>query len=97
MVIALPLILVILAPNFNTLAVFGFAIDAGSLVLGIPPPIYKYPVPSSSTSTAGSKSHVTPAIPGVLPVIRALPSGSDHGPIGESAVSTPMPDAPFEK
>ncbi|MNJ43255.1 hypothetical protein D3C77_382540 [compost metagenome] len=71
--------------------------DTGSVLFGIPPPTYRYPEPSSSTNTAGSNSHVTPDIPGVLWVTNARPNGSDHGPIGESAVNTPIPAAPLEK
>ncbi|MNT79106.1 hypothetical protein D3C72_2184090 [compost metagenome] len=63
----------------------------------MPPPQYRYPVPSLSTNTAGSNSQTTPDIPGVLDVTSALPSGSVHGPIGLSAVRTPIPPVPFAK
>ena len=97
---AAPSILVISSPNLITLAVFGFAIcsSVGLFPPGIPPPKYKYPSPSSSTNTAGSKSHTTPfPTPSVLELTNAWPIGSVHGPIGLSAVSTPIPPPPFAK
>ena len=79
--------LVIFSLNLTTLPVLGSA----SLPSGTPPPKYKYPVPSSSTKTAGSKSQVTFAQLGVALLINGLPIGSIQGPVGESLVNTPIP------
>lgn len=99
MVEALPTTLVISGPSFKTLAVLGLAHCpcVGLEPPGTPPPAYRYPVPSSSTKTAGSNSHTTPDIPGVFGVTSAFPIGSVHGPIGESAVRTPIPPPLFAK
>ena len=86
--------LIMSSPSLTILAVPGSDALSGE---GTPPPTYRYELPSSSVSTAGSKSHVTESQLGVSLEISAFPMGSLNGPVGESASRTAIPFPLFAK
>ena len=62
-----------------------------------PAPTVSHPVPLASITVPGSKGTLQSPSPGVLASIKLLLRGLLHGPTGDVAVSTPVPNPLFEK